>query len=1003
MAINFPNRWDEGFVMMKMKIGRALAIAMTTSALAAVGLREMSHAQPAALESAAPGAKPERSFIREQAGDGYFPLASKEAVADVHVDPDDWQVAKIAAGDLASDVERVTGRKSAMKQATRGLAENAVLVGTLGRSPVIDRLAREGRLDVSDVQGRWESFAITAVADPVPGVRRGLVIAGSDRRGTAYGVYELSRRIGVSPWYWWADVTPQHREELYVSPDRLRSGPPAVKYRGIFINDEMWGIRPWAAGTFAPEEGLGLGPKTYAKVFELLLRLRANYLWPAMHLNTIPFNSYERNKVVADDYAIVMGSSHIEPMLRNNMAGAEWDREVGTDWNYVTNGQAIRDYWARRLEANGRYENVYTLGLRGKDDEPMTAGGTTRDKAALLERIFADQRDLLARLVNPDLSKVAQLFIPYTEVLGIYDSGLKVPDDVTICWPDDNFGYIRRLPSAEERLRSGGSGIYFHIQWLNGATTAYTWLNTTPPALIWEEMSKAYAYGADRLWVLNVGDVKPGEIGTEFFLDMAWDPLPYRRDNVCDFLARWAARDLDARFAGEVAQIMEEYYRLGFTRRPEHLVQYKAKSPLQFSWFSHDQGNDEAAQRLARYEDLARRAQAVYDRIPAGRKDAFFELVLYPVQCASLMNRKVIFADKSLRHGIEGRADAGEYARAARAAAAKIIELTAQYNGGLTTAGSKWKYMMSWAPGPWGDQCHQFEMPPLSDYDGVGPPALGVALEGGKEDALADFSVYTQGKRFVDLFNTGKGEIEWKASASKPWIQLSQASGAFGTAQRLWISVDWDRVPAGDDLKATIDVDTSAGKKRIIVPLFKPAAPAREAVSGFVESHGYVSMEAEHYTRKKDRGGAAWEVVKGLGRSGDAVAIFPPTAPSLADLRDLRSAGPSMEYDLYLFHSGEARLDIDCLPTKPVAANGTSRIAVGIDGQEPLILEGRGGDVLANLRRLTASLKIASPGRHTLTVWMVDPGVVIDKIVLSFSPPSDIYLGPPESFRRFAP
>ncbi len=984
--------------------GKATAIAGATLALLTGPLqvygRVLPLAQEAAGISAVTGAKPGRPFIREQAGQGYFPLASKDIAADVYVDPGDWEVARIAAADLAADVERVTGRKPALRQTANRLAENAVLVGTLGRSPAIDHLVKDNRLDVHDVQGQWESFAIAVVADPLPGVRKGLVIAGSDRRGTAYGVYELSRGIGVSPWYWWADVTPQRREELHVCPDRLRIGPPAVKYRGIFINDEMWGIRPWAAGTFAPDEGQGLGPKTYAKIFELLLRLRANYLWPAMHLHTLPFNSYPQNKVVADEYAIVMGSSHIEPMLRDNMEGAEWDREVGTEWNYVTNGEAIRDYWARRLKANGRYENVYTLGLRGKDDEPMSAGGTTKDKAALLERIFADQRALLARLVNPDLAKVPQVFIPYTEVLDIYDSGLKVPDDVTICWPDDDFGYIRRLPTAAERRRSGGSGIYYHIQWLNGATTAYTWLNTTPPALMGEELNKAFQYGANRLWVLNVGDIKPGEIGTEFFLDMAWDPQRCRQDNAHDFLVRWAERDLDVRLAEPIAQIMEEYFRLGFTRRPEHLVQFKDKAPLQYSWFSHDHYNDEAMQRLDLYDEIARRAQSIYGQIPAGRKDAFFELVLYPVQCASLMNRKIIFADKSMRHGIEGRADAGEYARQARAAAARIIELTAQFNGGLPTAGDKWNYMMSWSPGPWGDQCHQFEMPPISDYDGGGPPALGVALEGGHEDLLADLSVYTQGKRFVDLYNTGKGVIRWTASPSQSWVQLSLASGAFSTEQRLWVSMDWDRVPVGDDLKAAIDVKTSGGNKRIIVPVFKPAAPAREAVIGFVESHGCVSMEAEHYTRKLDRGGAAWEVIKGLGRSGDSVGIFPPTAATRTDPRDIRSSSPSMEYDFYLFHSGEARLDIDCLPTKPVGLGGGVRLAVSLDGKELQILEGRGGDVLANLLRLTATLKIASPGWRTLTVWMVDPIVVIDKIVLDFHSPTDAYLGPPESYRR---
>jgi hypothetical protein len=942
-------------------------------------------------------------FISEQSANGYFPLVSDQAVANIFVADEDWKVVRIAAGDLARDVERVTGRKPAVKQATAGLSENAVLVGTLGRSPVIDRLVKDRRLDVRDVQGRWESFVIAAVADPLPGVRRGLVIAGSDRRGTAYGVYELSRRIGVSPWYWWADVTPDRRETLHVSPERLQVGPPAVKYRGIFINDEMWGIRPWAAKNFAPDEGLGLGPKTYARIFELLLRLRANYLWPAMHRGTIPFNCYPQNKVVADDYAIVMGSSHIEPMLRNNIAGAEWDREGGGEWDYQKNPAAIRDYWARRLAANGQFENVYTLGMRGKDDEPMNGGSTVREKIALLEQIFADQRHLLAQHVNPDPTQVPQVFIPYTEVLGLYNAGMKVPDDVILCWPDDNFGYLRRLPTAAEQTRPGGSGVYYHIQWLNGATTAYTWLNTTPPALIWEEMNKAWEYGARKLWVLNVGDIKPGEIGTEFFLDLAWDPQRYRHDNVRDFLVRWAARDLDPRFAEEIAGIMEDYFRLGFTRRPEHLVQYRHDMPLRFSWFSHDHDNDEAQQRLDRYAAISGRAQAIYDQLPRQRKDAFFQLVLYPVQCAALINEKVICADKSVRYAAQGRASAAEYARKARAAAARILELTGHYNTGLLTVSDKWNHMMSAAPGPWGSQRYQFEMPPLSDFDGSGPPALEVAAEGGRKDAVAALSVYTQGRRFADLFNKGQGPLDWKATASQPWVKLDRTEGRFTTEQRLWVSVDWTTAPTERDVEAAIDIESTGGKRRVLVPVFNPAEPGRDRVIGFVESHGCVSMEAGHFTRRLDRDGARWRVIKGLGRSGDSVTVFPATVASQTDPGAIRSHSPAVEYDFHLFNAGECQLHIDCLPTQPAAPDRGVRLAISMDGNEPRMLGEKPrfpSDVLANLRRCATTVAVDKPGSHTLTVWMVDPGVIVDKIVIYTGAPKDSYLGPPESYWR---
>lgn len=939
-----------------------------------------------------------RDYVGEQPTPGAFPLAPAGGAADVYVADDEPTVARIAAGDLALDVERVTGRRPGVKHTTAGLSAHAVLVGVLGRSPWLKALVDAGRLDAADVAGRWETFVIQVVADPLPGVARGLVIAGSDRRGAAYGVYELSRRIGVSPWYWWADVTPRRRAALYVAPERVRLGP-AVKYRGLFVNDEMWSIRPWAEQTFAPDEGRGLGPKTYAKLFELLLRLRANYLWPAMQSGTTPFNCYPRNKEVADDYAIVMGSSHIEPMLRNNMGGAEWDREGGGDWNYETNAAAIGEYWARRLTANGKYENVYTLGMRGRDDEPMKGGANRQQKIALMERIFADQRALLARHVNPDPAKVPQAFIPYTEVLGLYDAGLKVPDDVMICWPDDNFGYLRRLPTPAEQARPGGSGVYYHLQWLNGATDAYTWLYTTPLALVWEELHKAFEYGARQLWVVNVGGLKPREIGAEFCLELAWDPARWRRDNTRDFLVEWAARDLDERLAPETAAILTEHCRLAVARRPEHLVQYGGRPPVRCSWFSHEFFNDEAQQRLDAYLGLARRAQAVYEQLPPERRDAFFQLVLYPVQCAALHNERVLCADKSLHYAAQGRASAAEYAARSHAAADRIRALTAQYNTGLSV-GAKWNRMMPAGPGPWGAQGYQFRPPPVSDFAGEGPATLALAPEGGQPERLADLSVYTQGRRFLDLFNKGRGALEWTATTSHPWLLLDRAAGRCLTEQRLWVSVDWAALPRGAAPTAWIEVASNGGRQRVAVPLFNPAEPAREAVVGFVESHGYVSMEARHWTRQRAVDGAGWQLVAGLGRTGGALTVFPTTVPSYTEPAALRAHSPALEYDFHLFGQGECQLHVDGLPTQPVAPGRGVRLAVGLDGGEPQVLSRSRGDVLANLRRWVVPLTVAHPGLHTLTVWMVDPGVVLDKLVLYTAAPPESCLGPPESYHR---
>jgi hypothetical protein len=365
------------------------------------------------------------------------------------------------------------------------------------------------------------------------------------------------------------------------------------------------------------------------------------------------------------------------------------------------------------------------------------------------------------------------------------------------------------------------------------------------------------------------------------------------------------------------------------------------------------------------------------------------------------MNQKVIFADKSGQYAGDGRASAGEYARRAREASAKIIELTKHYNTGLITVGSKWNHMVSWAPGPWGNQRHQFEMPPLSDFDGLGPPALGVAPEGGGTDTLPDLSVYTKGKRYVDLFNRGKGHIDWKATTSEPWVALSRAEGRFETEQRIWVRVDWDHVPKGKAIEASVNFDTSGGSQRIIVPVFNPATPSPDKLTGFVESHGYVCMEAEHFSRRRNVGEARWDVIEALGRSGDSVTIFPPTVASRTDVEAMQQHSPVLEYDMYVFTPGAASLEIQCLPTLPINAEHGVRLAVSLNDSAPRIVgKAARGSVLENVRRLTETLDIPKPGRHVLKIWMIDPGVVVDRIVLYTQSPKESYLGPPESYYR---
>jgi len=612
------------------------------------------------------------------AGANDFPLVLAGQAAGLSYASEDDPVVARAAADLVQDIATITGVIPAVLPRAAEAAGPVVLIGTLGRNRDIDRLAEAGLIDVTALKGAWESFIITVVPPARPEATPLLVIVGSDRRGTAFGVYELSKQIGVSPWHWWADVAPEKKTELLIPAGTHRFGPPSVKYRGIFLNDEDWGLQPWAATNLEPENG-GIGPKTYARVFELLLRLKANTLWPAMHACTKPFNADPRNAILADAYGIVMGSSHAEPMLRNNVG--EWTAPK-PDYNYVSNRAGVLAYWEERVRSNRRFENIYTVGMRGIHDSAIQGTKTDAERIAVLGQVFADQRTLLAREIKPAIEKVPQMFCAYKEVLELYRQGLAVPDDVTIVWPDDNFGYIRNFATAAERRRSGGFGVYYHLSYL-GRPMAYLWLGTTPPALIWEEMTKAYAHGADRIWIANVGDLKPTEPGLEFFLNLAWDINSWGPDAQPVFLQTWARREFGSETAEEIAAIMGAFYRLNFQRKPEHLQGWlPGKTPQPSDW-----SDAEIAARLEEFASLRERTEKVAAALPPARHDAFFELVAYPVHGSALANERYF------------RGERGETA-AAQAADTELRTLTKHFD---EIAGGKWRGLMRLEPadGDW--------------------------------------------------------------------------------------------------------------------------------------------------------------------------------------------------------------------------------------------------------------------------------------------------------------
>ena len=916
------------------------------------------------------------------------------AAVDIYVDAADFPAVMRAAGDLRADVQRVSGTAPTIRNAANGLSATAIIVGTLGKSPVIDALASAGKLDTTGVTGKWESSVIQAVDNPVPGVTRALVIAGSDRRGTVYGIYELSQRIGVSPWYWWADVTPTPATTITVDGAVFKQGEPTVKYRGIFINDEE-NFSTWAANKI--DNGKIPGPETYKKVFELLLRLKANFMWPAMHPVSDEFNKYPENAANAELYGIVMGSSHPEMLLRNNVKEwGPWANAHGSPaYDYSVNPDTIYDYWDARVQTNGKYENGYSVGMRGEHDSGLVAKNapSTADKVKLMEKIFADQRKILSARVNTDLKKVLQLFTPYKEVLPIYNAGLSVPDDVTILWAEDNHGYLRQTPNTAERARSGGAGVYYHISYW-GDPTSYLWINTTPLTLVREELKKAYDTGANRLWVINVGDIKPAEIGLEFIMRLAWNVADWTETNVADAVAQMAARDFGPATAAEVADIVMRYYQINIARRPEFMAK---------NTFNLVNYGDEGQKRLDELTALLTRATAMSDSLPANKKDAFYEMVLYPLRSSKLQNEKYIGAGKADLYAQQGRtASVTKYRTLATTAYNTIRSDLTYYNN--TLAGGKWQKMMD--PYNSGNGQPVIEgMPPLAAVPAASG-TLGVAVEGqttGNEAATLKFSVYTDDRRFIDVFTKGAAGFSWSATTSQPWIKLTKMSGTVTDEDRLWASIDWASAPAGDGT-GTITITAGAVSKTINVGTSNPATPTRTTLDGYVESNGYVAIEAEHFTAKVDRGGAEWRVFKQLGRNGDSVKTLPELSSSITT--NQATTSPELDYKIYFFSTGSFTATVYRIPT--LNTTGACRVALGLDTATPQVLTGAnstddsawGANVLAQIEMLSTKIQVTTPGYHTLKIFKVDPSIAIDRIVIDTGGLLPSYLGPPESYRH---
>ncbi len=956
------------------------------------------------------------SAVRFEKGENGFPLSSSRRSAPLCVSSSDFPGVLRVVGLFGNDIASVTGARPAIVRDSTPHVREIVLIGTMGKSPVIDRLVRENRLEVRGIAGEWETSLVQTVEHPFPGVDRALVIAGSDRRGTMYGMLGISGRIGVSPWYWWGDVPVRHHPDIFIVPGRHTDGPPSVKYRGIFLNDEAPDLTNWIAAKYGsvPEgknppvpAGVAMyGHGFYERVFELLLRLKANYLWPAMWNNA--FNEDDpANPVLADEYGIVMGTSHQEPMLR---AQKEWDRRylrtLGS-WNYATHADALESFWREGIRRNRNSESIITMGLRGADDTPMAPGGPEANMA-LLERIVGVQRTILSEEMNRDVTQVPQAWCLYKEVLEFYDAGMRVPDDVTLLWPDDNWGNIRRLPTADERKRRGGAGVYYHFDY-HGGPRSYQWINANPIPKVWDQMSLAKQYGADRIWIVNVGHLKGYEFPIEYFMSLAWNAGRWTGDNTGEFTRLWAEREFGPASAPAIADIISKYSMYNGRRKPELLA------PATYSLINYN----EAGRVVADFNEIASRADSIYRTLPGKERDAFYELVLFPARASALVNELYLYAGKNALYARQGRSATNEMAAKVRSLFTADTVLMGEFNRKL--AGGKWDHFMDqphlgytgWRDPP----ANSLKAIPLREIAVPAPGAMGIAVDGsdsswpgpGADPALPPFDRFNRQSRTIELFNKGRSQFQFEARADRPWINVSMKRGKVRVQERLHVTIDWARIPRGD-ARGIVHLKGAVGTVDIHVSVSDPGNIDASTFYGFLESEGVVSIEAGHFTGNIAHGLSRWVGIEQYGHTlsgmrGTSPVDGPPSIPG--------STSACLEYRMYLSDSGKVDVDGIFGPTLNFLPGRGLRYAVSLDDERPQVVTlvpevyaagDRNQDwartVEDNARHSHTSHLIAASGVHTLKFWIVDPGVVLEKIVVDCGGLKPSYLGPPESFHR---
>ncbi len=923
----------------------------------------------------------------------YFTIVSKSSIVHIVYDGSENILVRKSAEFLSGDIERISGKKPVVTTIDSINGSNIIIIATAGKNRLIDKLVAEKKLNMDGLKNQWERFVIKTVHKPFPGVKQALVIVGSDRRGAAYGVFTLSKQMGVSPWYWWADVPVEKHDEIYVENCSYLSKSPAVKYRGIFINDESPAFRNWAKEKFG-----GINHSCYEKIFELLLRNKANFMWPSMWLPTMFYVDDSLNPKTADAFGIVMSTSHHEPMTR---AHNEWALFNGGEWNYKTNKEKLQEFWRSGFERVGNYETMITVGMRGDGDDGMSE----ETAVDLLKTIISDQRKIVADVTGKPAGETPQLWAIYKEVQDYYDKGMRVDDDITVLFSDDNWGNLRYLPVNKDPNSSSKYGMYYHFDYV-GAPVSYKWLNVTQIERVWEQMKLTYEHGVREIWIANVGDIKPMELPISFFMDYAWDPGAIQAKDLPDYYISWAKQQFGSQKAREIAEILALYTKYNARRTPEMLT------PGTYSIENYR----EADRIVAEYEELLRKSTAIMEQLPENYRSAYYQLVQSPVEMCENLNQMVIAAGRNQYYAIHGAASANYYADRVRELFEKDVTLTRKFH---ELENGKWNHMMS--------QTHigytYWDHPPLNMMPAVSyvqvqkPAELGYLLEYGATpkwgwlDVEADwdfskelpvFDRVNNQNYYIDIINRGQEALNYTLKPKEEWIRISEETGTTQYHQKVYVNIDWGKAPL-EDVSGEITISGAGKDYTVKVPIRNN----RFACSGFIENEGVIAFEAGHFIRKTDTKGIKWAIVPNLGRTGSSIIVEPVTAERQKDLKN----APSVEYEFTTFNSGSFKVMAYLSPTQDFKKQGGLKYAIAIDNETPQIMNMNEGEIKPDyqyadwwtksvgdhIKMIVSNHNIDAPGKHTLKLWMVDSGIVFQKFVIDAGGLRQSYLGPPES------